>query len=68
MDLDLQDPTYYTLKAFWDRISTGGVILFDEYAYHKWSESLRVDDFFKEKGLIVKSLNYVCPTAYVVKE
>lgn len=67
MDLDLKEATYYALKAFWDRISIGGVILFDEYAYHKWSESVGADDFLKDKGCI-KSLNYICPTAYIIKE
>jgi len=68
MDFDLCDPTYYALRSFWNRVSIGGIVIFDEYAYHKWSESIGVDEFFKNKGVLVKSLDYVCPTAYVIKK
>ena len=67
LDLDIAQPTYDTLKAFWDRVSRGGVVVFDEYAYHKWSESNGVDDFFKHQNVTIKSLNYICPSAYVIK-
>jgi len=68
LDLDLADPTYDTLCATWDRISKGGIIVFDEYAYHQWSESKGVDKFFEDKDVKIKTLNYLAPTAYVIKE
>jgi len=67
LDLDVKEPTYNTLCAFWDRVSTGGMVVFDEYAYQKWSESQGVDDFFRDKYIQVNSLNYLSPTAYVIK-
>jgi len=67
LDLDLEQPTYDALQALWDRVSTGGLVVFDEYAYHQWSESLGVDKFFENKGVRVKTLDYLCPTAYVQK-
>lgn len=67
LDLDLEQPTFSALDAFWDRVSKGGVVVFDEYAYHKWSESVGVDRFFADKNVNIKILNYICPTAYVVK-
>jgi hypothetical protein len=67
LDLDLEQPTYYALMALWDRISSGGIVVFDEYAYHNWSESIGVDRFFKDKDIKIKSLNFIAPTAYVVK-
>lgn len=67
MDLDLEIPTYNTLMNLWDNMSKGGIIIFDEYGYHKWSESKGVDRFAQEKNLEVKSLNYLCPTAYIKK-
>lgn len=67
MDLDLEIPTYNTLINLWDNMSKGGIIVFDEYGYHKWSESKGVDRFAQEKNLEVKSLNYICPTAYIKK-
>lgn len=45
IDVDLDRPTYYTLINLWDRILPGGVILFDEYEYHKFNESTGVEKF-----------------------
>jgi hypothetical protein len=67
LDLDLEEPTYDTLCALWDKVSNNGLIVFDEYAYSKWSESKGVDKFFKDKKIDIISLNYICPTAYVKK-
>lgn len=67
MDLDLAKPTYETLCHLWDRVSKGGIVVFDEYAHHKWSESLGVDRFIEERNLEIKNLDYFCPTAYIKK-
>lgn len=68
MDLDIDKPTYDVLECLWDKISYGGIIAFDEYAYHQWSETLGVDRFFQSKKLKIKTLDYSAPTAYVRKE
>jgi hypothetical protein len=67
IDLDVEVPTYEALSAMWDRVVKGGMVVFDEYAFHKWSESAGVDRFFADKDVEIKTLNYICPTAYVVK-
>jgi hypothetical protein len=67
MDVDVEEPTYAALNAFWDRLSIGGIIVFDEYAVHAWSEACAVDRFIKEKGLRLHKTNVVAPTAYVIK-
>jgi|SRR3990167_1412461 len=67
MDLDLEEPTYAVLSSFWDKIVKGGVIVFDEYGYHVWSESNAVDRFIKEKGLFLQKTGVKSPTAYIVK-
>ena len=68
MDLDLDVPTYNTLTNLWENITKGGIVVFDEYGYHKWSESKGVDKFIKEKNIQLISLNYACPTAYIIKK
>jgi len=68
LDLDIETPTYNTLKHFWDIISYGGIIVFDEYGYHQWSEAKGVDAFFKDKKIKIRNLPYTAPTAYVIKE
>ena len=67
MDLDLEIPTYDTLVNLWDNVTRGGLIVFDEYGYHKWSESKGVDRFIKERNLEIKSLDFAYPTAYIKK-
>jgi hypothetical protein len=68
LDMDLEEPTYSALCNFWDRIVTGGVIVFDEYAYHMWTESNAVDTFLKEHRLTLHKTNVKSPTAYVIKK
>jgi hypothetical protein len=68
MDLDLGDPTYEALCAFWPRVSKGGIVVLDEYAYHQWSESKGVDRFAEEHDLQIKPLHYNAPTAYIEKK
>lgn len=69
IDLDIEEPTYDTLNAFWDKVSVGGVVAFDEYAVHQWSESEGADRFFKDKNVQIKTTtDFFCPIAYVVKE
>jgi len=67
IDLDIEDPTYNTLKNLYDNVTKGGLIVFDEYAHPAWSESKGVDRFISEMNLEIKNLNYGCPTAYIKK-
>jgi hypothetical protein len=70
IDVDLKRPTYNGLKYLWDRILPGGIILFDEYEYHKFSESDGVEQFLNERNINydIKSTNWMCPTAYLIKK
>jgi predicted O-methyltransferase YrrM len=68
IDLDLETPTYYALSALWDRVSKGGLVVFDEYAYHQWSETQGADKFFANKNVKIQALPFSMPTAVVIKE
>ena len=67
MDLDLEEPTYDALCAFWPRVSKGGIVVLDEYAHHQWSETLGVDRFAEENNLEIRTLDFNAPTAYITK-
>jgi len=67
LDLDLEEPTYDSLNNMWDKVIDGGVVVFDEYAYHNWSESNGVDRFIKEHNLKLHSTKIKSPTAYLIK-
>ena len=69
-DCDLYKPTKVALEAVWDRVSRGGVVLFDEYAISDWpGETAAVDEFFRDKpGIQLKTLTWTnAPGAYVIK-
>jgi hypothetical protein len=69
MDIDIGEPTYKILKLLWNRIINGGIIVLDEYGYHKWDESNGVDKFLKEiegQYTFIDTKVYA-PTAYIMK-
>jgi|SRR3989344_1756659 len=68
LDLDVEEPTYETLKALWPRVSKGGLVVFDEYAWHQWSEAIGADKFFADKDEKIEILDFLGPSAYVVKK
>lgn len=70
-DLDLYEPTYYTLNMLWDLIVPGGVIIFDEYGLPPWGgEATAFDQFRAERKLKIKLNKFnwcLTPTAYCIK-
>lgn len=69
IDVDIERPTYNALKYLWDRVVPGGFIVFDEYEYHKFTESNGVDTFLKERKLefTLQTTNWLAPTCYIKK-
>ncbi|MBK8238555.1 MAG: class I SAM-dependent methyltransferase [Deltaproteobacteria bacterium] len=68
MDLDLGEPTFAALSALWPRVVPGGVVVFDEYAAPRWSESDGVERFFAGTGVRLRTWAHArTPTAYVIK-
>jgi len=69
MDLDLGEPTYTILKTLWSKVVKHGIIVFDEYAYHKWDESEGVDKFLRDIEGQYKFVDTKIgsPTAYIIK-
>jgi len=69
MDLDLAEPTLKVLENLWNNVVINGIIVFDEYAYHIWDESVGVDTFLKSikgKYKIFKT-DIIAPTMYIMK-
>jgi hypothetical protein len=67
LDMDLEEPTYHALKNFWPNVVPGGIVVFDEYGYHSWSESNGVDKFINEIGISLYKTNVKAPTGYIIK-
>jgi len=69
LDLDVAEPTYAALEALWDRVVKGGVVILDEYAIDKWSESNAVDLFFKDKDVTIQTEPWMrTPSAFIIKQ
>ncbi|XP_071945083.1 8-demethyl-8-(2,3-dimethoxy-alpha-L-rhamnosyl)-tetracenomycin-C 4'-O-methyltransferase-like [Antedon mediterranea] len=70
MDLDVGPPTLEALKALWPRIVRGGIVVFDEYAISRWSESQAVDEFLKDMpDQVLQTIPWAkSPTAYLIKK
>ncbi len=66
-DLDNDKPTFKCLESLWDRITPGGIAIFDEYAVNQWDESNAVDRFLKNKDIKLISTGFQAPTAYLIK-
>jgi hypothetical protein len=68
LDLDIDEPTFAALEAFWPRVVPDGIVIIDEYAIRRWSESQAIDRFFADKHFTLKTLTWAkTPTAYIVK-
>ncbi len=70
-DCDLYNPTKVALECLWERLSRGGVIIFDEYGLAEWpGETKAVDDFFSGMPQIqIKVLPWTnSPAGYFVKD
>jgi hypothetical protein len=70
IDVDIERPTYAALHHLWDRLLPGGIVVFDEFEYHKFSESVGVERFLKERGMPfdLQSTQWVAPTAFMLKK
>lgn len=68
LDVDVYDPTKYALENLWDRLVTGGIILFDDYNYIEGGTNA-IDEFLKAKGISHKLLKspYSNVPSYIVK-
>lgn len=51
LDLDVREPTLAALRAGYDLMTPGGLIVLDEYGVEGWGESDAVDAFFRERNL-----------------
>lgn len=55
LDCDLYDSYKNSLETLYDRVSPGGVIMFDEYADDRWPGATKaIDEFFADKPETVK--------------
>ena len=66
IDVDVKEPTTFALELLYERIVTGGLMVFDDYNAVA-GETDAVDDFLKQKGLPIEKLPFYSVPAYVRK-
>lgn len=69
LDMDLDKPTYTVLINLWNLIVKDGIIVLDEYGFHKWDESNGVDRFLKtiDGQYTLTNTNVQGPTLVITK-
>ncbi len=70
LDCDLYLPTKAVLETLWDRVVSGGVVIFDEYGVPDWpGETMAVDEWLTGKpGLQLETLRWTnTPGAFLCK-
>lgn len=65
IDVDLYEPTKHILEKLFDRVTKGGIIIFDDYGAFAGTNKA-VDDFFENKAEI-KKLPFSHAISYIVK-
>ena len=65
IDVDLYEPTKHILEKLFDRVTKGGIIIFDDYGAFAGTNKA-VDDFFENKAEI-KKLTFSHAISYIVK-
>ncbi|MBK1649868.1 TylF/MycF/NovP-related O-methyltransferase [Rhabdochromatium marinum] len=66
LDMDVKEPTQYALSLLYDRVVSGGLIVFDDYSTVA-GETEAVDNFLEAKGLSLQKLTYYKIPSFVIK-
>ncbi len=65
IDVDLYEPSKHILEKLYNKVTTGGIIIFDDYGAFAGTNKA-VDDFFENKAEI-KKLPFSHAISYIVK-
>ena len=74
VDIDFVEPTISVLENFYDNVSKGGIILFDNYAGRGSSgkylhgDTKGIDDFLKKKNTEIKRFPFAARPCYLIKK
>ena len=66
IDLDAYEPTVTIHDNVYEKVVTGGILMFDDYGAFP-GETKAVDEFFDDKDVIVQKLPYPHIPSFVVK-
>ncbi|BAK74561.1 MAG: TylF/MycF/NovP-related O-methyltransferase [Candidatus Altimarinota bacterium] len=67
IDTDIYEPAVTILENMYERVVSGGIIIFDDYGTFP-GETKAVDDFFKNKKEKIQKLSLGLTPSFIVKE
>lgn len=57
IDVDVVNPTLISLENLWERVVKNGIIVIDDYNSIKWGPFNVIDNFLKDKNVIITNLS-----------
>jgi hypothetical protein len=67
IDVDVYEPTKVILENLWNRVVKGGIVMLDDYGTVE-GETKAVDEFFKDKNLVVNKPKFNYIPSYIIKK
>jgi hypothetical protein len=68
IDTDVYEPSIFALESLWDRVVSGGVIIFDDYGTVE-GETRAVDEFFRDKSYQLRKFTFSHKKpSFIIKE
>jgi Macrocin-O-methyltransferase (TylF) len=67
LDTDIYEPAVTILENLWPRIERGGILILDDYGTFA-GETKAVDEFFRDKPVMIRKFPFCMTPCYIVKE
>ena len=67
LDTDIYEPAVVILQNLYPRIVTGGVVILDDYGIFP-GETRAVDEFFKNKNVVIQKFSFCMTPCYLIKK
>jgi hypothetical protein len=66
LDTDIYEPAVVILEHFWPKLSSGGVLILDDYNVFP-GETAAVDSFFSAQNIEIQRFSYSQTPSYIIK-
>ncbi len=67
IDTDVYEPAVTILENMYEKVVRGGIIMFDDYGTFP-GETKAIDDFFKDRDVIINKLSICDIPSYIIKK
>ncbi len=66
IDVDVYEPSKFILENLWEKLVAGGILMLDDYGTVA-GETKAVDDFFKDKNILIQKPKYNHIPSFLIK-